>query len=283
MAARVAIYEIPSNKRSKMIAQAMRDGLNSNGISANIIPTNYYRKPEGQIAVFYGFDSNLQRIFKDYRDADRTVVYVDLGYWGRRDGGSLHGYHKIAVNSRHPTDYFQSVRHDDSRVKKLGLKVEPWRSGGKYILLAGMSAKSAQAEGFAPNEWERRAIAELAQHTDRPIIYRPKPSWGEARPLPGAGYASDISGLPALLANCHAVVTHHSNVAIDGLLAGVPAFCTSGVASVMSLSNLARIEKPWRPDGREAFVNDLSYCQFSVAEIRSGEAWRHLMDEGLVE
>ncbi|MHB1086129.1 MAG: hypothetical protein ACYCZ0_00080 [Minisyncoccota bacterium] len=264
-----------------MIAAAMREGIARAGDSTKIISSTSYRGPESDIAVFYGFDLNLRRVFNEYRAAGKTVVYVDLGYWGRRDGGALTGYHKIVVNARHPTAYFQNRNRDPVRAQRFGLKFEDWQRG-RYILVAGMSAKSAEVEGYRPAEWERTAINTIRHLTDRPIIYRPKPSWKDAKPIPGADFQPGINDLQDLLLDCHAVVTHHSNVAIDGLLAGIPAYCVAGAATRLAHTDIQMIETPRFPSDREAFVNDLAYTQYTPAEMRAGVAWRYLKDEGLV-
>lgn len=260
----------------------MAEGVAAAGDSVHIYPSHCYRHPHADIAVFYGFDRNLQKVMQDYRAIGKPVVYVDLGYWGRREGGPLQGYHKVSVNGRHPTDYFQAIRHPADRLSRLGLNIEPWKQAGRHIIVAGMSAKAAEAEGFGPHAWERATIEQLRRVTDRPIVYRPKPSWTEARALPGATFEPGLEDLPRLLADCHAVVTHHSNVAIDALMAGIPAFVADGAASALCFSGLDRIEQPWRPDGREQFAADLAYAQWRVAEMRSGDVWRHLKAEGLI-
>lgn len=282
MAARVVIYVLETNKRSKMVASAMLEGIRRCGETVKVVPTSCYRHPEGEIAVFYGYDALLQRIFAEYRKSGRNVVYVDLGYWARREGGSLAGYHKVVVNGRHPTEYFQATQHGPERFRRLGVKIADWR-GGKHVLVAGMSAKGAAVEGFLPNEWEVSAIQAVREFTDRPIIYRPKPSWVDAKAIQGAEFEPDIDALERLLINCHAVVTHHSNVAIDGLLRGVPAFSVGGAGSLLSLSDMSKIEQPWRPGNREQFAADLAWTQFTAAEMRSGAAWQHLKDEGLIQ
>lgn len=77
-------------------------------------------------------------------------------------------------------------------------------------------------------------------------------------------------------------MTHHSNVAVDGLVAGVPCFVWGGVASTMGLQELAAIEAPWLPEGREQWVNDITYCQWSIAEMSAGVPWRYMRSRGLV-
>lgn len=236
--------------------------------------------PEYDVIVFYGLAGGLDRLFTDYRKT-RKAVYVDLGYWGRRKRSRYDGYHKLAVNARHPTDYFQTRPHSADRFKQHGVPIRPWRETGRHILVAGMSAKAAHAEGLSPHSWERATIQRLRQLTDRPIIYRPKPNWIEAKPIPGSIF-DKTTPLEAALHDCHAVVTHHSNVAVDALLAGVPCICPHGVASVLSGHRLEDIEALRKAVGRGQWAADLAWTQWSVDEMKSGAAWRYLRNEGLV-
>lgn len=241
-----------------------------------------YRRPEEAAVAFYGFEKNTPRIMAEFKRAGKPVVFVDLGYWQRKGRARWDGYHKVAVNDRHPTAHFQRCWHDDSRLRRFGVKMQPWRTAGAHILIAGMSARSAASYGLAPEEWERRAVAELTRHTERPLIYRPKPSWREARPIDGTRFSPKAEPLAEVLENCHAVVTHHSNVAVDALVMGVPVFCKEGVAAPMGLRDLGWIEAPHYPEDRVQWAADVAWCQWSLEEMRSGAMWRHLKDEGLV-
>jgi len=221
----------------------------------------------------------------DYIAAGKTVVFVDLGYWGRRLGGRYNGYHKVTINSRNPDEYLMKRNRDANRIALLGIKAMPWRTDGDFIIVAGMSDKSANSYGMKPEEWERWAVAELRKHTKRKIIYRPKPSWIAAKPIAGSEFkvaqkSSDAT--PQTFVGCHAVVTHHSNIAIDALVNGVPAFCWSGAATCMSLQDLAQIEKPLRPPAREQWLANIAWCQWTVGEMASGAMWRQLKLDGMV-
>jgi hypothetical protein len=236
---------------------------------------------EHDVAVFYGLAGGLDRIFRDYPESGRKAVYIDLGYWGRRKRGRFDGFHKLSVNARHPTDYFQARPHGSERFRSHDVPIRPWRSSGTHIVVAGMSAKAAWAEGLQPHEWERRTIARLRQLTRRPIIYRPKPNWAEAKPIEGSTF-DRLTPLESTLDRCHAVVTHHSNVAVDALLAGVPCICPHGVASLLSGHDLEQIESPPMPDGREQWAADLAWTQWSVGEMEGGAAFQYLRSEGLI-
>jgi hypothetical protein len=243
--------------------------------------TGYKGLPPTKVAVFYGLALGLARIKADYERTGRTAVYCDLGYWTRRISTRHDGYHKLAVNDRHPTSYLMRVPHTPERFLRHRVPIRPWREEGRHILVAGMSAKAAIAEQLRPNQWEQQTIARLRQLTKRPIIYRPKPNWQGASKIDGSIFSRDMP-LEEALRDCHAVVTHHSNVGVDALLAGVPIFSEKGAASLLGANALASIEKPLMPDGREQWAANLAYTQWSVAEMRQGLAYRYLLDDGLI-
>jgi hypothetical protein len=259
----------------------MADGIRKCNDQVHDIRQEFYHGPNDDAAVFYGLYEKLADAFVEYRRVGKMAVYVDLGYWGRTEGGKLKGYHKVSINSRHPTAYFQKRKHPDDRFKRFGLDIKPWTKSGGHILVAGMGAKAATVEGFKPNQWEQLAINELRKHTDRPIVYRAKNSWRSAEPIDGTIF-SWREPLEEVLENCWATVSHHSNVCIDGMLEGIPAFCYHGVASVMGLQDLSKIETPVYPDDRYQFMCDVAYNQWTPIEMHSGACWRHLKSEGLV-
>lgn len=275
------VYFAPSNHRSTLVGKALAAGIRARGGTVELKPSTSYRgTPTHDAAIFYGLAQGCRQIFEDYR-AKRRALYVDLGYWGRRKRTRWDGYHKIVLNSRHPTAYFQQHEHSADRFLSFGVPIQPWREDGRHILVVGMSAKAAYAEGLKPEEWERDTIARLAQLTKRPLVYRPKPNWPEAKKIAGASFERDQS-LPEAFRECHAVVARHSNVAVDALLQGVPCICPHGAASVLSGHDLTQIESPPTPEGRLQWAADLAWTQWSLEEMQSGAAYRYLLAEELI-
>lgn len=284
--AKVGIYQLPGHPRSRAVCVAMSQGILKAGDTPMLTSSAHYRSPaDCDVAVFYGLASNNARMFRDFKALKKPAVYIDLGYWGRREGGRLSGYHKISVGARHPTAYFQKRHHDASRLNRFGLRPQPWRQGDA-ILLAGMGPKAAGAEGFDPNQWETWAVAELRKATERPILYRPKPNWETARKIAGTTWAAvgKDGDIGDALEGVWAVVSHHSNANVEALQLGVPSFTFGGVALPLSESRLSKIESPLKPDFAERcqWLADIAWTQWSVAEMAEGAPWRHLKEEGLV-
>ncbi len=269
---KVACHYDPNSRRSIHLAQAMREGATKMGLQAGMVP-NFYG-PAGDVGVAYGWGN--PGLFDAYRAAGGHFVYLDLGWWGRKPiGAMLDGYHKVVVDGREPGSYFRGSFPGD-RIAHHGVRAAPWRASGRNVLLAGLSAKSAGTRGLRPQEWETRTAAALRQLTARPIIYRPKPSWTGATPIPKTIFSGPEQALDAVLRDCWAVVTLHSNVAVDALAAGVPVNVAEGVAREFS-TPLFQIENPRMPDGRDHLLADIAYCQWTPKEMANGQCWAHIL------
>lgn len=278
---KIGIWQLAGKERSHRMALAMASGVRAMGYNPVIRMDRTYERPTERVAMFYGFQGKLPQIMDDYVSDGRTVVFVDLGYWMRRTGGRYDGYHKVTVNARHPNAYLMDKIRSHDRLARFGVRAERWRDEGQHIILAGMSAKSAESYGYQPEEWERWAVQELRKHTSRRIVYRPKPSWTGARPIDGA-VMGPAQSLRDAFRSAYAVVTHHSNVAIDAIAAGIPAWCWDGAAALMSSQDLSQIDNPVRPKGREQWLANLAYCQWSTQEMQNGELVQFLQAEGVL-
>jgi hypothetical protein len=273
----------------------MAEGIRRLGDKPRLIDGDYAGVVDADVAVFYGFQPNVRRVMRDYVLANKHAIHIDLGYWSRRFRGSRYGYHRFSINSHHPTDYFQRVKHPQDRADALGITLETWKHGGSHILLCGMSEKAAGVVGFTYQQWERDAVVKIQKATERPIWYRPKAVKGHNYPringtqlnepcaiFDSKGYP--ISDISRALSNAWCVVSHHSNAGIDAVISGVPCFQVDGVALPMGLADFSKIETPKEPtiDERRQWVNDVAYTQFNCEEMRAGVPWRHFKDEGLI-
>lgn len=281
---KIAVYKFPDSKRSELIGNVMHEGIGRVGDEVALHHAGSFREVDADVAVFYGL---MKNIMDAYRAASRPFVYIDLGYWGRHEGGRRAGFHKVSVNARHPNAYFQRTPRTPERFEHFAIPIKPWRQPVEkdVILLCGMSAKASRAEGYGSQTWETAAVNEMRLHTKRRIIYRPKPNWPDARPIAGSEFVKDYykKELAPDLLNCHALVSHHSNANVDAILEGIPSYCVGGVALPLSHSKLSQIEQPRHDGAREQWAYDIAWTQWSVEEMRLGTVWRHLRDEGLVD
>lgn len=269
---KVACYTADLSRRSEHVAKAMRDGFVRHGIDVAIYKS--FDMVRGDVAVAYGWSH--QSVFSAYRERGLHFIYIDLGFWLRKPrNASLDGYHKVSLDDWCPTAKMRRGCPAD-RFNALGVKVSQ-QSSGDHILIAGMSEKASIHHGLLPSEWEKQAVATLQSVTGRRLVYRPKPSWRGAVELAGADFSTKET-IEEDLVGCHALVTHHSNAAVDAIVAGVPVYCQKSVGSLLSTSDLATIEHPYRPADAERmqFLHDVAYVQYTPAEMRSGLVWDQL-------
>lgn len=250
--------------RYRNLAEAMAVGISRCGDKARIFDVRA-PAPDADAAVMWGW--KRRDLFKPYRQ----FVYADLGYWDRDH------YTRVCVNGWSPDRYLQSGL-PRARFEDLGLEIKSWRGSGSEIIIAGCTPKSAADHGFGYMEWEQR-VAQGLKDCGRPVVYRPKPNDQGKRRIRGIGY--DDRPISEALSSAYAVVTHHSNMAIDALLAGLPVHCETGAAACMS-TPLDQIASAREPEGREQFLSDVAWLQWTMEEIRNGACWAHLKDRGLI-
>ncbi len=274
---KICIY-IDRHPRSKYIGNSLKAGAEAMGWETEVVRENHHQ-PRVDILATYGWKN--RPLMEMYRQAGGNYFYIDLGYWGRKHhDGDYSGYHKVVLNARHPTEYFQRFRKGD-RLDDTAPKIFPWKENGSHIVLAGLSRKGAESLGFEPYSWEKSTIEHIRGFSSRPIIYRPKPSWAEARPIPGTIFSFGRETIHDVLENAHLLVTHYSNAAIDALCWGVPVIAEEGPAKVMS-DRWENLESPRRADNREQFLADVSYCHWRRSEIASGRMFGQFLDDGLI-
>lgn len=275
---KICIFADPRIRRSVEIADALRKSAHRLGWKSEVVET-VHKEPRGDLIAGYGWRN--REIFEAYRKAGLHYLYFDLGYWGRKKSRSdVSGYHKAVFDARHATGYFRRGRPHDRMAG--APEIVPWNGGGTHIIVAGLSAKAAMASDRGVMEWEHETIAKLRQITRRPIVYRPKPSWKAARPVDGTIFSPRSQLIGEVLQSAHALVTLHSNAALDALAAGVPIYAEEGVGSVMSMRSLDQIEHPPYPEGREQLFADVGYCHWSVPEIANGTMWAQFMADGMI-
>ncbi len=211
-------------------------------------------------AVFFGVTEATRHLWRAARAEGRDAYYLDNAYFDVARGRMLRATRNAAqASGDEPPDW--------ARWAALGQRVQPWRCGGRHVLLVAQSPTHMRAFAGQDGHWWQRAHATLRAHTDRPIVVR---GWRPDKRALAATLAADLE-------DCWALVTWSSAAANEALLAGVPVFCAGPcAASRMALADLSQIERPHRPEGRTRWAAALAGRQWTLDELRAGVAWRTL-------
>lgn len=241
--------------------------------------------PKADVICMVGVKS--AKHFRRFRDAGKSIVMFDKGYARWRGPQRTWEYWRVAVNTHHPTAYLMSlsrnsVRWDDLR-RQRKIKVGNWREIGNHIVYAGSSAKYHDFVGIEePTEYARGIIKRLKALTDRPIIYRPKPTWRAAVPVKGATFSPPTQSISDVLENAWCLVTHGSNACFEAVLQGVPTVVLGqAIARPISSTTIESVNDPYlaTDDERTQWLSNIAWCQFTEDEMRSGLAWGAIRDQ----
>lgn len=218
-------------------------------------------------------------IFQANWRAGVHTVMLDKGYSRHKSPGPLRGweYWRVSVDGHHPTANLMKVARPIDRFEKLGIEILPWRTAGSHILIAGSSAKYHEFYGLkGPTAWTKGVVKTLRNTSERPIVYRPKPSWADAVEITKTRFSRLPESMLDVLTDAWVTITHGSNACFESVINGIPCIILGdGVAKPISSTSLDDIESPRLADEAEriAWASALAYQQWTLAEFYSGEAW----------
>ncbi len=213
----------------------------------------------------------IHQCWQDKRD----FYYMDTGYFGNeRTSSNPNGWkywHRIVKNNLQHTD-IQS--RPDDRFKQFNKQFQPWKKGGRKILIAKPDEKPCRFYGIDLEKWVEETINTIKQHTDRPVVVRERAPKRIDRIV-----TSTLQ--EALDDDVFALVTFNSVAAVESVFHGIPVFtlAPANAAAPMGLQDLSLIEKPRYPDQDELYRwgCHLAYGQFHTDELKSGKALKILL------
>lgn len=275
---RVCFYR-SSKPREGNLAEAFVAGLRAHGDDGVIrmLDGEVQVADDCEVACMVGVKSKA--LFDaNWRAGVHTIIF-DKGYSRHKAPGPVRGweYWRVSVDAHHPTVNLMKVDRPSDRFERLGFDIMPWRETGKHILLAGSSAKYHEFYGLKdPTTYAKDIVRQLRAITERPIVYRPKPSWKDAVELTKTRFSALPETILDVLADAWVTVTHGSNACFESVVNGIPCIILGdGVAKPLSSTSLSDIEAPRlaTDEERYAWACNLAYQQFTLPEFFSGEAW----------
>jgi hypothetical protein len=261
--------------REQELARAFIAGAQLHGVDCEIRPLGSQLPLDGiDVAVMVGVKS--RDLWRQAIAAGALPVMVDKGYSRhRRDDARVWEYWRVSFGAHHPTRTTLHTRNwPATRAESFGWQPKPWREDGHHIVIAGSSAKYHAFYGLPdPGDYTRALVRILQDRTDRPIIYRPKPSYREALPIAGADFSQGAESLADTLDGAWALVTHGSNACFEAALLGIPSIVLGdGVMAPISSRNICEISEP-KCGKRERIIANLAWHQWTLEEFREGQMW----------
>lgn len=269
--------------RERILADAFLMGAAKHGHQTAALPLGEDPEP-GAFDVVCMVGVKSKERFQLQHRAGSHIVYLDKGYSRHKSKSPRTGweYWRVAIDAHHPTARLSALTMPDDRLKATGWEIRPWRepTDDGAVILAGSSEKYHDFYGLShPTTYVKEIVRQLRIVTERPLIYRPKPSWREAVPVLKTAFSQLPETLSDLLATAHVLVTHGSNACFEAVMAGVPCIVLGeGVAKPLSSTELADVESLHLAGDaeRRQWAANLAYYQWNSREFASGEAWEFL-------
>jgi len=218
----------------------------------------------GDVLVIWNRYHDREILAERFEADGGTVLVAENGYLrGRHDGGD---YYALAVHGHNGSGQWPDGGLE--RWDALGITLNPWRTVGRHILVAPNRPFGMRGT-VMPAQWGERTADRLRKVTQRPVRLRLHPGNGRAA-VP----------LEDDLRDAWAVVIWSSSVGIKALVEGVPVVCEAPywVCKGAALGSIDEIyPRLDLSDMRLRAMRSLAWAQWSIPEIASGAAFRHLL------
>lgn len=194
----------------------------------------------GDLVVIMSMHPGVFEAQQRLRKEGRPFLFLDHAYFQR--GHDKQNYRVV------PDGLYNSriVEPDHSRVEKWGVKLRPWKEGGRYVLVL-LPAPNVQ-KMLGGKDWLKRTANEQAARLKLPMVIKDKNEPGLAEKLSGAALVVSLASAADVEAACMGVPGVYSEYS--------PAYPLSG-------------EK----GDRTEWIGSLANQQFNIDELRAGFHW----------
>jgi len=292
----------PGNKNPEkpQLIQNFVEGAVKAGDKGQIINTYQYEASE--VAVLQGFVHPgskhvphldlRRRVLAGQESIGARTVIADANLFLAYDPGNTRGYLRYSYDGIFPTtgEYCYDtpdVRRWTKMQTQLGIKVKPWNlDNGPTVLICCQRDGGWSMDKQDVVSWLVKTINEIRHYTDRQIIIRFHPGDKKKRDHVRNLARYKISKIRIssnenimqdfALAKC--VVNYNSSPAIVSAIEGIPTIqldASRSQANGVVHTNFEAIENPQTFD-RDPWLHKLAQCHWTLDELATGEAWRHM-------
>jgi hypothetical protein len=234
-----------------------------------LVTTRSYRGSADLLVVWGPGHPARFEPMRRHQQTGRHVICLDLSYWQRDTK------FRVSIDAAHPQAWvlrrdWPSARWVADAVSTANL----WNPSGP-VIVAGLGRKARVQYGAAQiDHWEAQMIA-AARAQGRDVRYRRKQI--DAPIPPDVALASD-GPIESVLTGAGAVITWHSNVAVDAIRLGIPAVCVDGAASAVCPSMLTPHPGPLDEGLRRRFLQNLAWFQWGTTPTEARGMWRFVRE-----
>jgi hypothetical protein len=211
--------------------------------------------------------SHKEVLYYHCLEKNRSFFNLDTGYFGNTKRKEII---RVSINN------FQNcnpiTNRSSDRWANLNIPTTSLSRGSTIVLVPPDPKICKSFRLGSEDEWIESTIKEIKNYTDRPIRIRHRPSSRNDRLI-------NDTFLNFLADNTWCVVGWSSNALTEAVIADIPVIALghSATKSLYShkLSDIESINTV-NSELKQSWINHLSYSQFTLEELRSGQAWKLL-------
>jgi hypothetical protein len=284
------LYYIPKPYDHGAAIQAMAHGLDQAGVKTIIKPLTTTALPHTKtdFGVVFGVEKRAVQlgryrgdVIKRFHNAGKSVMVIERGWFDRNkyysvgwDG--LNGHADFCVDEGYG-GYLRLHGPNPNVGRGSPPLLEGMRKEFGNVLLCGQVPWDATVQDSDHIEWCRATYKRLTEISRSPVVFRGHPlAHGVDYGLP----QSQIERYEDDLRQAAIVVTFNSTTGALAALEGIPivAVDKGSIAYDIAENDIENINDPRIAsyDERIAWVNKLSWCQWSLDDMALGRTWNHL-------
>lgn len=255
---------ISDHKLSRLLVPAFLHSIN-----AKQIINSSEKVPNDKIPVFFGSELYFSHI-KPLIYQKRKFIYIDHAYLNRKQFNKKNPYFRVICNDLHP-NYF--INKDSSRVCEQILDNNIVKPKGDKIIFCMPSLVQLDTLHVKIN----KLLLVIQKSTDRKIEVRFKKQKKSNLNQLIFNQTNRISiskdnFFEDTIKSAWSCISLNSVIGVRSLYFGVPVFCVNtDPAKICAETNFTKIEEPKCIDTTN-FFKHITWCEFSVDEIKSGYA-----------
>lgn len=240
---------------------AAAEGFKRHGLKPNMLQVGQAQPCD--LAVCWGVKKKAEMA------SGRRCMVLERGYVGDRLGK----WTSCGFDGLNGRADFRNAGMDSSRWDALlAQHMEPWfDGGGEYVLVMGQVAGDAALQGVNIDAWAVQVMRQI-QARGLPVRFRPHPLGLNGRT---SAFPQANGTLQEALERAMWVVTFNSNSGVDSVLAGVPTVAMDRGSMAWGVTGRIPHLQPPTPD-RDVWAAEIAWTQWTLEEIRKGDAWDHL-------
>lgn len=241
----------PQTVRATTALRAVSEGARAAGLRA--VETREYRGGSDVLVLWGpGHPARFEPMRHQIASGGR-VLALDLAYWNRFEK------FRVSIDGAHCPTWVARYDFPRDRFKSDPVAVaDCWDLNGP-VIIAGLGEKARVQYGADRIDAWEAVMMDAVRQAGRTVIYRAK-----------KGARSTIE---EALVGASALITWHSNAAVDAIRLGVPAFCVDGAAAAVCRDTYNAFAPPLAAKTRDQFLSNLAYFQWRNDETAEMWGW----------